>query len=57
MSALTCTCCAPDTKMQIWHKAYQRWYEHHQAGHRIRSKVWGWTADRFCEIFWGREKR
>lgn len=29
-----------------WHRAYCRWYDHREAGHRIRAALWGWLADR-----------
>jgi len=29
-----------------WYDAYVRWFDHDRAGHRIRSALWGWIADR-----------
>lgn len=29
-----------------WHGAYCRWYDHREAGHRVRAALWGWYADR-----------
>ena len=37
-----------DAGTRIWQKAFNAWYDHKQAGHRIRAAVWGWVADRLC---------
>lgn len=33
-----------------WHGAYCAWYDHDRAGHRLRSLVWGWVADRIVRF-------
>lgn len=30
---------------KIWHAAYCRWYDHRALGNRLRSALWGKTAD------------
>lgn len=35
---------------EVWHGAYIRWYDHREAGHRVRTAVWGWIADRLVNI-------
>lgn len=42
----------PMNKHNIWHAAYARWYDHDKAGHRVRAAIWGWVADRACDILW-----
>lgn len=34
------------TVTNIWHRAYCRWYDHDNDGHRLRARLWGWFADR-----------
>ena len=34
----------------LWHRAYCNWYDHHTAKHPVRAAVWGWTADRICDV-------
>lgn len=34
----------------LWHRAYCRWYDHREAGHRVRAAAWGWVADRFVHL-------
>jgi hypothetical protein len=33
-----------------WQAAYNRWYDHRQAGHRGRAAIWGWIADRVASV-------
>jgi hypothetical protein len=34
----------------IWHAAFVRWFDHREAGHRIRAAVWGWVTDRIANL-------
>jgi hypothetical protein len=36
----------------IWHKAYRRWYDHREAGHVKRAKLWGYLTDVISAIFY-----
>lgn len=38
----------------LWNRAYCRWYDHRQAGHKIRATVWGRVADLLCALIPGR---
>jgi len=42
---------------RLWHSFYARWYDHREAGHRLRAAAWGWVADRTVRLIeatgWG----
>lgn len=38
------------SRLRLWHGAYCRWYDHREQGHTLRSRVWGWIADRIVRI-------
>lgn len=33
---------------RMWHAAYVRHYDHQEAGHRVRARIWGVIADAIC---------
>ncbi len=48
---MTCKCGETHGAMTtLWHRAYCRWYDHREAGHRLRAAVWGWVADRLVTV-------
>lgn len=38
--------CCSGFGTRAWHHAYAAWYDHRDAGHRIRAAMFGWLADR-----------
>lgn len=38
--------CCTGTGTRAWHHAWCAWYDHREAGHRVRSAFFGWLADR-----------
>jgi len=39
-----------DLIVELWHRAYVRWYDHREAGHRLRAALWGGTADAIVRL-------
>lgn len=50
----------PSKRTRAWHKAFAAWYDHDEAGHRVRAFLWGQTADALVWLFdtigWGTER-
>lgn len=38
----------PEWRWSVWSKAYNAWYDHHQAGHPVRAWLWGAITDRIA---------
>lgn len=38
-------CASLSAGARRWHGAYCRWYDHREAGHRVRAAAWGFIAD------------
>lgn len=39
-----------DTATALWHRAYCNWCDADRAGHTLRARMWGFVADRVCNL-------
>lgn len=50
---LACKCCDslpyPD---RVWHGLFRRWYDHDQAGHRIRARILSASVNWWASLIW-----